>query len=162
MSVAQKATLAPEVDSDSSAVALLGVIVGDEAYGIPLSAVREILVPPPMTEVPRSADHFLGVISVRGEIITVIDLAKLLNLAVDDDEPHSRVLLVDNGQELIGVAVTRIIQVYRLEPDQIEYAIAMNADLSDYVLGVGRVQTEPGGAPDDMLILIDPVALLGE
>ncbi|MDH3623226.1 MAG: chemotaxis protein CheW [Myxococcales bacterium] len=162
MSAAQKATLAPEPDSDTGAVAVLGVRVGNEAYGVPLASVREILVPPPMTEVPRAANHFLGVISVRGEIITVIDLAKLLNLEVVNDEPHGRVLLVDNGQELIGVAVHRVIQVYRLEPRQIEYASVMSADLSDYVVGVGRVQDHSTGGADDVLILIDPVSLLGE
>ncbi len=162
MSAAQKATLAPEPDSDTGAVAVLGVRVGNEAYGVPLASVREILVPPPMTEVPRAANHFLGVISVRGEIITVIDLAKLLTLEVVNDEPHGRVLLVDNGQELIGVAVHRVIQVYRLEPRQIEYASVMSADLSDYVVGVGRVQDHSTGGADDVLILIDPVSLLGE
>ncbi len=159
---AQKATLVPEPDSDVGAVAVLGVLVGNEAYGVPLASVREILVPPPMTEVPRAADHFLGVISVRGEIISVIDLAKLLNLEVVSNEPHGRVLLVDNGQEFIGVAVDRVLQVYRLEPNQIEYASAMSADLSDYVVGVGRIQKDTPTDSNDVLILIDPVSLLGE
>lgn len=162
MSAGQKATLAPELDSETGAVAVLAVLAGNEAYGVPLASVREILVPPPMTEVPRAADHFLGVISVRGEIITVIDLPKLLNLEVANDGTHSRVLLVDNGQELIGMAVDRVIQVYRLEPEQIEYASAMGANLSDYVIGVGRVQGATTGKSEDMLILIDPVSLLGE
>ena len=162
MSAGQKATLAPELDSDTGAVAVLGVLAGNEAYGVPLGSVREILVPPPLTEVPRAADHVLGVISVRGEIITVVDLSKLLDLEVVHDEPYGRVLLIDNGQELIGMAVDRVIQVHRLEPGQIEYASAMNADLSDYVVGIGRVQTEPADKPDEMLILIDPVSLLGE
>jgi purine-binding chemotaxis protein CheW len=161
MSAGQKATLAPEPDSETGAVAVLAVLAGNEAYGVPLASVREILVPPPMTEVPRAADHFLGVISVRGEIITVIDLPKLLNLEVAHDGTHSRVLLVNNGQELIGMAVDRVIQVYRLEPEQIEYASAMGANLSDYVIGVGRVQGATTGKSDDMLILIDPVSLLG-
>lgn len=162
MSTAQKATLSPEPDSDAAAVAVLGVLVGSEAYGVPLASVREILVPPPMTEVPRAADHFLGVVSVRGEIISVIDLAKLLNLQVVRNEPHGRVLLVDNGQEVIGVAVDRVLQVYRLEPGQIEYASAMSSDLSDYVVGVGRIQQQLTADSNDMLILIDPVSLLGE
>ena len=103
MSAGQKATLAPELDSETGAVAVLAVLAGNEAYGVPLASVREILVPPPMTEVPRAADHFLGVISVRGEIITVIDLPKLLKLEVSHDGTYGRVLLVDNGQELIAV-----------------------------------------------------------
>ena len=55
----QRATLAPDLDSETGAVAVLAVLAGDEAYGFPLSAVREILVPPPLTEVPRAPEHFL-------------------------------------------------------------------------------------------------------
>lgn len=161
-SAAQKATLLPDVLSESGAVPILAVVAGEEAYGFPLSSVREILVPPPLTEVPRAAPHFLGVISVRGQIITLIDLPKMLNLEVKEPEPYGRILLVDNGGELIGVAVNRVIQVYRMEPEQIEYASAMGAELSEYVVGVGRVSSNPSSEAEEMLILIDPVSLLGE
>ena len=138
----QKATLVPHVDSETGAVAVLAVMAGNEAYGFPLSAVREILVPPPLTEVPRAPEHFLGVIAVRGQIITLIDLPKMLHLEVQQPQPYGRVLLVDNGLELIGVYVDRVIKVYRMETDQIEYASAMVAELSEYVVGVGRVTSE--------------------
>ena len=155
------ATLTPGWDSDTGAVAVLAVLAGDEAYGFPLSAVREILMPPPLTEVPRAPPHFLGVIAVRGQMITVIDLPKMLHLEAEQTDPYGRVLLVDNGEELIGVAVDRVIQVYRMEPNQIEYASAMSAELSDYVVGVGRVPSGSSADAEDMLILIDPVSLLG-
>jgi purine-binding chemotaxis protein CheW len=158
----QRATLSPDLDNETGAVAVLAVLAGDEAYGFPLSAVREILVPPPLTEVPRAPAHFLGVIVVRGQIITVIDLPKMLQLEVEQKEPYGRVLLVDNGEELIGVAVDSVIQVYRMQPDQIEYASAMGAELSEYVVGVGRVPSSSSTEKEDMLILIDPVSLLGE
>jgi purine-binding chemotaxis protein CheW len=162
MSLTQhKATLVPDPDSETGAVAVLAVLAGDEAYGFPLSVVREILVPPPLTEVPRAPEHFLGVISVRGQIITLIDLPKMLNLEVEQTEPYGRVLLVDNGEELIGVAVDSVIQVYRMEPGDIEYASAMSAELSEYVVGVGRVPSQSSSDAQDMLILIDPVSLLG-
>jgi purine-binding chemotaxis protein CheW len=159
---AQGGTLVPESEGEAGAVAVLAVLAGDEAYGFSLSAVREILVPPPLTEVPRAPEHVLGVIAVRGQIITVIDLPKMLDLEVEQNDPYGRILLVDNGEELIGVAVDRVIQVYRMEPGQIEYASAMSAELSEYVIGVGRV---PSGSPaesEDMLILIDAVSLLGK
>jgi purine-binding chemotaxis protein CheW len=158
----QRATLTPDVDSETGAIAVLAVLAGDEAYGFPLSAVREILVPPPLTEVPRAPEHFIGVIAVRGQIITVVDLPKMLHLEAEQNEPYGRVLLVDNGQELIGVAVDRVIQVYRMQPDQIEYASAMSTELSEYVVGVGRVPSDSSTEAEDMLILIDPVSLLGQ
>lgn len=158
----QRATLLPEVDSDIGAVAVLAVLAGNEAYGFPLSSVHEVLVPPPLTEVPRAPQHVLGVIAVRGQIITVIDLPKMLHLEAEQSDPYERVLLVDNGQEIVGVAVDRVIQVCRMEPDQIEYASAMSAELSEYVVGVGRVPSDSSTEAEDMLILIDPVSLLGE
>ncbi len=158
---AQKATLAPSAGSEIGTVAVLAVLAGDEAYGFPLSAVREILVPPPLTEVPRAPEHFLGVISVRGQIITLIDLPKMLSLEVEQRVPYGRVLLIDNGDELIGVAVDRVVQVYRMKPAQIEYASAMGAELSEYVVGVARVPSESSTGAEDMLILIDPVSLFG-
>jgi purine-binding chemotaxis protein CheW len=159
---AQGGTLVPESEGEAGAVAVLAVLAGDEAYGFSLSAVREILVPPPLTEVPRAPDHVLGVIAVRGQIITVIDLPKMLDLEVEQNDPYGRILLVDNGEELIGVAVDRVIQVYRMESGQIEYASAMSAELSEYVIGVGRVPSGSPAEPEDMLILIDAVSLLGK
>jgi purine-binding chemotaxis protein CheW len=159
-SARQKATLAPDPTSDTGAVAVLAVVAGDEIYGFPLSAIREILVPPPIAEVPRAPASVLGVISVRGQIITLLDLPKVLNLEAAPVESYGRVLLVDNGEELIGVAVDHVIQVYRMEPQQIEYASTMGAELSEYVVGIGRVPTGHNGT-ERMLILIDPVSLLG-
>ncbi len=157
---AQRATLVPEADDRSGAAAVLGVVAGGEIYGFPLPMVREILVPPPVTEVPRSAEHVLGVIAVRGQIITVVDLPKLLRPTVYEEEPYGRILLVDNGEELVGVAVSRVIHVFRMEQNRIEYASAMSAELSDYVVGVGRVVVDPATRREEMLVLIDPMALL--
>jgi len=81
---------------------------------------------------------------------------------VEQTAPYGRVLLIDNGEELIGVAVDRVIQVYRMEPDHIEYASAMSAELSEYIVGVGRVPSESSSDAEDMLVLIDPVSLLGD
>lgn len=159
---AQRATLIPDPDSDAGVVQVLAVSAGDELYGFPLSSIREILMPPPLTEVPRAAEHFLGVISVRGQIVTLVDLPKRLNLDVRERRPAGRILLVDNGDEIMGVAVDRVIQVAPLAPEQIEFASAMSAELSEYVVGVARI---PSGSPSDgpdLLILIDPSALLGD
>jgi len=156
----QKATLTPDPESKTRAVAVLAVASGDETYGFPLASVREILVPPPLTEVPRAPKEVLGVITVRGQIITTVDLARILDLHVEKRAPCGRVLLVDSGEELIGVAVERVIQVYRLEPRQIEYASSMGTELSEYVIGIGRVVASSSLGGGEMLILIDPASLL--
>lgn len=157
----QRATLVPDSRSADGTIPVVAVLAGSETYGFPLSAVREILMPPPLTEVPRSAEHYLGVVAVRGEIITLVDLPTLLKLEVLDRQPLGRVILVDVGDELIGVAVDRVVHVSQVQPDQIEYASAMSSDLSEYVVGVARIPSESSSDGDEMIILIDPGALLG-
>lgn len=157
---AQKPTLLPDPTSDTGAAAVLAVIAGGEVYGFPLSSVREILVPPPIAEVPRAPTPVLGVVAVRGQIVTLVDLPRMLSLETEHADEYGRVLLVDNGEELIGVAVDRVVQVYRLEPSQIEYASTMSAELSEYVIGVGRMPSNGDAGEEEMLILIDPVSLL--
>lgn len=157
----QRATLAPDPDSDLGAIPIVAVTAGGETYGFSLSAVREILMPPPLTEVPRAGDHFLGVISVRGQIITLVDLARMLKLEVNGRRAAGRVLLIDAGDELIGVGVDRVIEVSPLHPDRIEYASAMSAELSEYVVGVARIPSQSSAGAEDLLILLDHGALLG-
>jgi purine-binding chemotaxis protein CheW len=157
---AHKATLVPDPSSDTGASAVLAVVAGGEVYGFPLSSVREILIPPPIAEVPRAPDPVIGVIAVRGQIVTLVDLPRMLSLEAEQAGWYGRVLLVDNGEELIGVAVDRVVQVYRLEQSQIEYASTMGAELSEYVIGVGRIPSNEDSGGEELLILIDPVSLL--
>lgn len=156
--------LPPTKEPDDDTSELLSFEVGAETYAFPLSAVHEILKPPPMTPVPRAPAHVLGVVSVRGRIVTVLDPSCLLGLEREPECPSTRILMVDNGSELVGVSVHRVLQVVRMAPEDIEYSESSQADLARYVIGIGR----PSGSNDDqaseetMLILLDPLTLLGE
>jgi purine-binding chemotaxis protein CheW len=152
-------TLAPAGQLSDGLFAVLGFSSRGESYAFPLSSVHEILSPPPITEVPMAPAEVLGVITVRGQIVTVVDFRRVLERQSLLTRDAAAILLVDNSGELIGVAVDGVSQVYRLRREQIEYASAMNADLSDYVLGIGRVKE--AGEGETMLVLVDPVALLG-
>lgn len=163
------------VGDDAQMAEFLGFQLGNEYYALPLSSVREILRLPPVTEVPRGPDDVLGIISVRGQVTTLVDLRRRLKMPERELDSRSRVLLVERGSEVLGLLVDRVLQVYRLREQEMELASVLGSDTSSYVMGVGR----PGshdvesteGAPkpqakgDDLigtqlLILIDPMALL--
>ncbi len=132
-----------------------------ERFALPLGAVREILKFLPITEVPRARSHVLGILSVRGRITTVIDLRRRLRMPGAAPTKASRILLVEGAEEVVGLLVDEVFQVYRLHDEEIELAAVVAGDLSEYVLGIGR----PGGAlgereDDDILILLDPEPLL--
>ena len=51
----------------------LAFFLAGEPYAAPVALIREILKPPPMTPVPRAPHSLMGIISVRGQIVTVMD-----------------------------------------------------------------------------------------
>jgi purine-binding chemotaxis protein CheW len=173
------------VSSDELGVRdFLAFVVGDEQYALPLSAVREIMKPPVVTEVPGAPKNVLGIISVRGHVTTLLDLRRKLKMEEKTLAAKARVILVDKGEEVLGLLVDSVLQVYRLREDEVELALVMGRDLAEYVMGIGRPSqhytentehfsveesefsdgqlTEQGdlAGRSEMLILLDPVALL--
>lgn len=135
--------------------------LASERFGLPLASIREILKTVPITEVPRAADDVLGILSVRGRITTVIDLRRRLRITTTETNKASRILLVAGGEEVVGLLVDEVYQVYRLHDDELEYAAVVAGDLSEHVFGIGRPGGgETGTAEEDIIILLDPVSLL--
>src|SRR5262249_7348014 len=92
-----------------------------EPYAAPVALIREILKPPPMTPVPRAPHALMGIISVRGQIVTVMDLRRRLHLLEPPATPRTRILLVESESgETLGLYVDEVLQVYRLAETEIE------------------------------------------
>lgn len=144
----------------------LGFVVGNEAYALPLSSVREIMRVPPVTEVPRGPRDVLGIISLRGQVTTLVDLRRRLDMPETDVTARTRVLLVERREETLGLLVDRVLQVYRLREDEVELASVLGAEASSYVMGIGRPGVHSSGRSEqraektNILILLDPMALL--
>jgi len=148
----------------------LAFLLSGEQYALPLAGVHEILKPPPITQVPRAPSDVLGIISVRGRITTVVDLRRRLLVPESTPNKHTRVLLVDDGKEIIGCVVDRVLQVHRLSADEMELAAVVAGDLAEYVMGIGRPRdgrsrASEGGAAqsvrdESIIILLDPGPLL--
>lgn len=145
----------------------IGFRVGDEAFALPLALVREILKPPPITEVPRARPDILGIVSVRGQITTVIDLQRRLRLTARAASANTRILLVEASDEVLGLMVDEVTQVYRLSTHEIELASnVLGAEFGSHVAGIGRprirgLRGEAMQVSDEVLILLDLAALLG-
>jgi purine-binding chemotaxis protein CheW len=128
--------------------------VGTELFGVPISAVQEIVRVPAISRIPQSPEFVEGVINLRGRIITVIDMRKRLGQApveLDNDvnARKARILVVEAEGRLVGVIVDEVAEVLRLSEDQTEPAPPMVAGLSNqYIRGVGKLK-------DDLLILIE-------
>jgi purine-binding chemotaxis protein CheW len=137
-------------------VEYLAFRLGADTYAVPIGEVREILKLPPVTEVPRAPPEILGVVSVRGLLVTVMCLRTKLRLTEGEPSRKGRILLVMGAQEeVIGLYVDEVLQVYRLAESEVEVAASvLGGRLGDYIVGIGR----PEGA---LLTLLDLRPVLG-
>lgn len=128
-----------------------------EDFGVDLHLIKQIVKPPALTWVPRVERHILGVIAVRGEVITLVDTRLLMDFAPTSWPRDARVLLVDHAGESIGLLVDAVTQVQRLGESVLERtdALAESAG-ADRVLFIARP------VEDRQLTIIDLVGLLAE
>ncbi len=135
----------------------LAFMLGTEAYAIQIGNIVEILKPLPITEVPRADPEVVGVMSVRGRLVTVVDLKRRFRLTRSFTmDKKSRILLVDAAGELIGLLVDEVLQVYRLAEAEVEPPHVLGTDQPPHVVGIGR---PAGGA---ILLLLDLAPLFLE
>lgn len=135
----------------------LAIALAGEPYGLELTRVREILSPPPLTMVPRAPSDVIGVCSVRGLLVTVLDLRRRLQVEEQPGTRRTRILLVQcDWGEVVGLLVDEVRQVVRLAEQEIEVASnVLGGDVSEHVLGIGR----PGG---EILVLLDLASIVKE
>lgn len=120
-----------------------------EIYAAPVALIREILKPPLLTPVPRAPAAVMGIVSVRGNIVTVVDLRRRLRLPETPSTRRTRILLVSaTGGELLGLYVDEVLQVYRLADSEIEHAAtALGGDVAPYISGIARPALAAGSGP---------------
>lgn len=127
-----------------------------EAFAVELGRVREIVSPPALTKVPRAPSEVMGVCSVRGLLVTVIDLRRRMRLPAQPASRSSRILLTATARnEVVGLFVDDVRYVVRLEGSEIEAAqTVLGADVPDHVIGIGRSQGE-------VIVVLDLTAMVG-
>jgi purine-binding chemotaxis protein CheW len=114
-------------------------LLGAEEYALAIERVREILKPPSIAEVPRAPAHVLGVVNVRGEVVTVVDPRPRLALPPAAPGRAARILLCDAADGPAGLLVDAVSQVVRLAPSAIEPRPAgLGGAGAEAVAGIGR------------------------
>jgi len=124
---------------DDLMLVFLGFVLGDEEFGVDLHLVKQIVIPPPVTWVPRVQPYILGVISIRGSVITLIDARRLMGFEASDRHDTARVLLVDVRDERIGLLVDAVTHVRRVPVEAFEESPDLDeGSMTDHVVGIIR------------------------
>jgi purine-binding chemotaxis protein CheW len=117
--------------------------VGDLLIGVDILHVEEINRLVNVTSVPQAPPQVSGVINLRGEVVTVVDLSRVLGMGNTEIGDHSRTVVINSGDEQIGLLVDQIADVVLVRSDQIEPPPA-NVSGSDgrFFKGLFKLETE--------------------
>ncbi len=120
-------------------VELLTFTLAEERYAIEIDDIAEIISAQSATRVPNADAGIVGVISVRGSIVTLVDVRSRLKQPPRDASKDSRIIVVRHGAGLIGFEVDRVLRPQKIERALIEPQPVVHADEeSECIRGVIR------------------------
>jgi len=118
--------------------------LGHEEYGLEILKVREIIGSMEITAVPRTPRHVKGVINLRGQVISVIDLRSRFAMEPAEQTDETCIIVVetsvDGRTHNTGIIVDRVKEVLDISQEQIEDAPSFGDSVSsNFILGMGKV-----------------------
>ena len=126
-----------------------------ETYGINVMQVQEVLRPSEIAPVPGAAHYVLGIINLRGNVVTVIDTRQRFDLAPGEITDSSRIIITEIAGQVVGILVDSVTEVVDVRATEIETAPSVgNTEMARYIQGVCNRDGE-------LLILVDLEKLLG-
>ena len=129
--------------------------LAEELYGVNVMQIREVLRYTEITPVPGAPYYVLGIINLRGNVVTVIDTRKRFGLPPAQVDNNSRIVIVEVDNQVIGMLVDSVAEVTYLKESEIEVTPSVgNEETSKFISGVCNKNNE-------LLILIELERMIG-
>lgn len=126
------------VDQVDDVVQLVGFIIGDEEYAVPILSIQEIIKPFAWTRVPQVPDYVLGVFNLRGSVIPLIDLRMKFGLKQKNHNDETRFIVIKHGDDVAGFVIDRLTMAIRIKKANIGPAPDTVAGDETLIDGVGK------------------------
>lgn len=128
--------------------------LADESYGINVMQVQEVLRVSEIAPVPGAPHYVLGIINLRGNVVTVIDTRIRLGLSATEVTDSTRIVIIEGSKHVVGILVDCVAEVVDLRASDVESPPNVGKDEgANYIQGVSSRDGE-------LLILVDLNKLL--
>jgi len=128
----------------------------EETYGINVMQVREVLRYTEIAPVPGAPDYVLGIINLRGNVVTVIDTRSRFGLVEGEITDNTRIIVIESEHQVIGILVDSVAEVVYLRSSEIDTTPSVGTDESaKFIQGVSNRDGK-------LLILVDLNKLLSD
>jgi purine-binding chemotaxis protein CheW len=123
--------------------------LNEETYGVNVMAVKEVLRHIDIAPVPGSPDYVLGIINIRGTVISVINTRRRFGLPDQEPTDNTRIVIIEIGKYVVGIMVDSVAEVVYLRQSEIETTPNVGKDDSArFIQGVCNKN-------DELLILVE-------
>jgi purine-binding chemotaxis protein CheW len=117
-------------------------LLAHERYGIESSYVREVYPLETLTPVPCTPTFVLGIVNLRGEIVSVIDVRRFFDLPTNGLPDLNKVIVLESGNMVFGILADVILGVRRIPPAEIQPALPTLTGIRErYLKGITRERT---------------------
>ena len=145
---------AAESATGEQVIQLVTFRLQDETYGINVMQVQEVLRVTEIAPVPGAPPYVLGIINLRGNVVTVIDTRSRFGLPGTERDDSSRIVIIESDHQVVGILVDSVAEVVELRQSEIDQAPSVgNDESSRYIQGVAS-------RDKDLLIVVDLNKLL--
>jgi len=128
----------------------------NEKYGINVMQVQEVLRVTEIAPVPGAPSYVLGIINLRGNVVTVIDTRSRFGLIPAEMDDSTRIVIIEAEEQVVGILVDSVAEVVDLKASDIESAPNVGTEESaKFIQGVASHD-------DELLILVDLNKLLSD
>jgi len=134
----QQEQQSPDGENIDEILQLVGFVVGEEEYAIPILTIQEIIKPIEHTRVPRTPTHVLGVFNLRGSVIPLIDLRIKFGVQDIKQTDDMRYIVLKDGDEIAGFVIDRLNQAIRINKKSIDPAPEATTGDKSLIDGVGK------------------------
>ena len=140
--------------SHGAVTKMLSVQLGRDVYGIDMADALEVVELTTLTAVPYVPSFIKGVMNLRGQIVTVVDIGYFLTDSVGPIRQDARILIVDIDGDRVGVAIDTVLGTFNVKKDEIQPPLAtLKDEVSWFIKGQVRVR-------EQICVLLDIKSLL--
>lgn len=136
------------LESGTNELEIVEFEVANNKFGINVIKVKEIIQPIPVTFIPHVHPHVEGIIQLRGEVLPVVDMLKVLGIPTENRNPQQKYIVAEFNKRRVVFHVDNVTQIHRISWDQIEKPSDMYQGGASQVIGVIKSQEE-------MILLLD-------
>lgn len=134
---------------------LVSFLLGKEEYAIGIMKVKEIIRVPQIVKVPNCENYIEGVVSIRNNLLPIINLRTYFGMEHLDINDHTRILVVDMGNFTAGIMVDKISEVLRIPTSIIQPPPKFSGQSGDQLNGVAKLNNGKR-----MILILEPSNLV--